>query len=273
MRQLIGSLAKCISVFALPVFTESVSAEPFPHAVPHAVLSKAAHIGSPSPAVNAIAAKTPMVGEKRTSMTLLSKIVGEVGEHTVTSREVRINDAVERAITHHLTNHPANSKASESGAGVEENRVLSGTEKRFPAEVGRVLDEWIVYLEAKLLAVQPATKSDVLSAIKAIQEFWAGKDNWHDLEVSNEELREMVDRKILTKGFVKLKNDPNLAPISDDEALAYYRKNRLRFGSLPFSSFKDSIKSFLTKSQTERRLAEWREVLRRKYKVRNLIAG
>jgi hypothetical protein len=210
----------------------------------------------------------PATAEKKPSMTLLSRIVGEVGEHTVTSREVRINDAVERALT-----DLSPSKAQESGGSAGVNSILSGGEKRFPAEVGRVLDEWVVYLEARSLTAQPANKGDVVTAIKGIQEFWSGKNTWQDLEVSNEELREMVERKIISKGFVKLKNDPNLAPISDDEALAYYRKNRLRFGSLPFSSFKDSIKAFLTKSQTERRLAEWRELLRRKYKVRNLIAG
>ncbi len=210
--------------------------------------------------------------EKRPSMTLLSRIVGEVGEHTVTSREVRINDAVERALAE-MSPGLVSEKISEPSVAVQVNSILSGGEKRFPAEVGRVLDEWVVYLEAKSLTAQPASKSDIAAAIKAVQEFWTGKNTWQELEVANDELREMIERKITAKGFVKLKNDPNLAPISDDEALAYYRKNRLRFGSLPFSSFRDSIKAFLVKSQTERRLAEWREVLRRKYKVRNLIAG
>lgn len=193
-------------------------------------------------------------------VTLISRAVGEVGEHVVTSREVRINDAIEQAITR-------------KPPVPEGFRVLDGKEKSFPGEVGKVLDEWVVYLEANSLATQPAVRSDLAATIKAIQEFWAGKRAWQELEVSNEELKEFVDRKLFAKDFEKLKSDPQLAPVTDEDALSYYRKNRLRFGSLPFSSFKDNIKSFLVKQQTERRIAEWREVLRKKYKVRNFIAG
>ncbi|MES2854262.1 MAG: hypothetical protein V4692_00285 [Bdellovibrionota bacterium] len=96
---------------------------------------------------------------------------------------------------------------------------------------------------------------------------------WQKLEVSSEELRSMISRKLMASSFSRLKTDPQLSPISDDEALSYYRKNRLRFGSLPFSSFKENIKSFLIKTQTEKRMNEWHEVLRRKFKVRNFISG
>lgn len=194
------------------------------------------------------------------SFVLLSRAVGEVGERVVTSREVRLNDAVEQVIT-------------KKPSIPEGFRLLSGQEKSFPGEVARVLDEWVVYLEAKTLSSQSIAKSEVAATIKSVQDFWHGKPGWQELETDADELRDIVERKLTAKSFEKLKSDPNLAPISDDDALAYYRKNRLRFGSLPFSSFKDNIKAFLIKSQTERRLTEWRDVLRRKYKVRNFIAG
>jgi hypothetical protein len=186
--------------------------------------------------------------------------VGEVSDRILTSREVRINDAIEQALT-------------EKAASPEGYRLLTGQEKAFPGEVSRVLDEWIVFLEAKTLSSQGASKADVNAGVKAVQDLWGGKSTWLELEVSADELRDIIERKLVSKNFEKLKSDPQLAPVSDDDALAYYRKNRLRFGSLPFSSFKDNIKTFLVKQQTERRLAEWREVLRRKYKVRNFIAG
>lgn len=194
------------------------------------------------------------------SVSVITRAVGEVSDRVVTSREVRINDAIEEAL-------------SDWQQSPEGPRILSGQEKTFPAEVGRVLDEWVVYLEAKSLAPQTISKSDIGFNVKRVQEFWAGKALWHELEISPDEIRDIVERKLVAKAFEKLKNDPHLAPVSDDDALEYYRKNRLRFGTLPFSSFKDNIKAFLVKNQTERRLAEWREVLRRKYKVRNLIAG
>lgn len=224
--------------------------------------------GAETETVGTSGAAPATAAEKRPTMILLSRIVGEVGDHVVTSREVRINDAVERAMADQFPE-----KTLESAGLLDPGHVLSGNEKLFPTEVGRVLDEWVVYLEAKTLSTQPVAKADIAAGIKAVQDFWGAKAAWQELEVAADELREMIERKLISKGFVKLKTDPNLAPISDDEALTYYRKNRLRFGSLPFSSFKDSIKAFLIKSQTERRLAEWRDVLRRKYKVRNLIAG
>ncbi len=205
-------------------------------------------------------AKTEAAPAKPTSLTLLTRAVGEVSDRIVTSREVRINDAIEQALT-------------EKAASPEGFRLLTGQEKAFPGEVSRVLDEWIVFLEAKTLSSQGASKADVNAGVKAVQDLWGGKSTWLELEVSADEIKDIIERKLVSKNFEKLKSDPQLAPVSDDDALAYYRKNRLRFGSLPFSSFKDNIKTFLVKQQTERRLAEWREVLRRKYKVRNFIAG
>lgn len=194
------------------------------------------------------------------SIVIVTRAVAEVGDRVVTSRETRISDAVEQAMT---------GKAP----GADGFRVLTGLEKNFPGEVTATLDEWIVYLEAKSLSSQPPSKTDLATAIKGVQDFWAGKSGWTALEVSNDELHDIVERKLIAKDFEKLKSDPELSPVSDDDALAYFRKNRLRFGSLPFATFKDSIRAFLIKSQTERRLAEWRDVLRRKYRARNFIAG
>ena len=223
--------------------------------------SSFASAAEPNPAA-AAAAPAPAVATSAPipTITVVTKAVAEVGDRIVTSREVRYNDAIEQAIT---------GKAP----GASGFRVLDGTEKTFPGEVTAILDEWIVYLEAKSLSSQPPTRIDVASAIKNVHEFWATKPGWAALEVSSEELRDAVERKLIAKDFEKLKSDPELSPVSDEDALSYFRKNRLRFGSLPFSTFKDSIKAFLIKSQTERRLAEWRDVLRRKYRARNFIAG
>ncbi|MES2962493.1 MAG: hypothetical protein V4760_01290 [Bdellovibrionota bacterium] len=190
----------------------------------------------------------------------VTRVVGEVHEHFVTSREVRISDAIEQA----LDGKPATPEGF---------RILSGTEKTFPSEVGRVLDQWIVYLEAKSLSNEPVGKAEVARGVGLVQEKWGGAKAWTELEVGSDELKQMVELQLTARNFEKLKSDPQMTPVSDDDALTYYKKNRLRFGSLPFSSFKENIKSFLVKQQTERRLAEWHEILRRKYKVRNFISG
>jgi hypothetical protein len=205
-----------------------------------------------------LALTVPAQAEK--PMVSVTRVVGEVDDHFVTSREVRVSDAIEQA----LDGKPA---------APEGFRILSGSEKTFPSEVGRVLDQWIVYLEAKSLSNEPVGKAEIARGVGLVQEKWNGSKAWSELEVGAEELRQMVELQLTARNFERLKSDPQMTPVSDDDALTYYKKNRLRFGSLPFSSFKENIKSFLVKQQTERRLAEWHEILRRKYKVRNFISG
>jgi hypothetical protein len=195
---------------------------------------------------------------KRNDLTSVTKVVGEVGDRVVTSREVRINEAIDQALF---------------GLGNDKQSVATGLEKTFPQTVGKVLDEWAVYFEAKSLLSSESSKEDIEKAIATVKGKWAENGAWARLEVSAMELRDSIDRKLVANSFSRLKTDPQLSSISDDEALTYYRKNRLKFGSLPFSSFKENIKSFLIKTQTEKRMTEWHEVLRKKYKVRNFISG
>jgi hypothetical protein len=190
----------------------------------------------------------------------VTRTVGEAGDHIVTSREVRISNAVDQA----MDRRPVDAKGY---------HVFSGQEPSFPGEVAHVLDEWVVELESKSLSAQAPQKTEVARYVKQVEDRWSGDSNWQSLDVGIEELNTMVERKITVRELEHLKSDPQVAPISDEDALEHYRKNRLRFGSLPFASIKDNIKEFLTKAQSERRLAEWHDVLRRKYKVRNFIAG
>jgi hypothetical protein len=197
----------------------------------------------------------------KSSLISITKVVGEVGDHFVTSREVKINSAIEQAL-------------EKKPASLDNGYVIfTGSERSFPGEVTRVLDEWAVYFEARSLGSTQIQKAEIAKAVGVVEERWGGSQAWKDLEVGADELRQVIERKLGAKDFEKLKSDPALSPISDDEALAYYKKNRLRFGSLPFSNFQDNIKAFLVKTQVEKRLGEWHEVLRRKYKTRNFISG
>ena len=211
-------------------------------------------------ALSAQAAPEPKPSSPKHGSVILTRAVGEVGERVVTSREVLIEEGVQQAL---------DGRATTDG----DLSALGNSEKALPAAVTKVLDEWSIFLEAKALSSKPVSKPEIATAIKQVQEKWSGQPSWTSLEVSGEELRDVVERHLIATEFEKLKSDPALAPVSDDDALAYYRKNRSRFGSLPFSEIEANIKSFLVKQQTEHRLAEWRDVLRRKYKVRNFIAG
>ncbi len=152
-------------------------------------------------------------------------------------------------------------------------KILSGDEKTFPNNVSKSLDQWMISLEAQSLQANPPQAGDVSAAVKRVSDYWGNRAGWRSLEVSSEELRTMIERKLLARNFEDFKSNVATAPVSDTDALSYYQRNHARFGNLPFATFKENIRSFLTRQQMEVRMNEWFEVLRRKYKVRNFIAG
>lgn len=210
---------------------------------------------SPSPA----AASTP-VSEKTVSVT---RVVGEVGSRVVTSREVRLNDAMAQV----MVGLPA------LGSGGAKKKIVQPTDPAFPPTVLRVLDEWAVYFEATEIGAKSVDKDEVAKAVKSVGENWKDVADWTKLEPSAQEIKDSIERKLIVQNFERLKGDASLVTVSDAEAQQYYKKNRLRFGNLPFENFKDNIKAALVRSQTERRLFEWRAVLRRKYRVRNSVGA
>lgn len=194
------------------------------------------------------------------SLLTVTRVVGEGGDQIITSREVQMNDVIEQAAFGRLP-------------GVTSIRVLKGNEKSFPNDVGNVLREWIIYLEASAFESSQVPKVELDRAISAVNEGVARLAAWSQLEPSAQEVADILERKIVAKRFLRLKSDSAQVPITDAEALAYYKKNRLKFGNLPFVTFRENIKTFLIKQQMDRRLQDWLEVLERKYKVRNFIAG
>jgi hypothetical protein len=210
----------------------------------------------------------------------VTRVVGEVGERVVTSREVRINFAIGVAMARVLAQPTGESAAPSAAKPATTNSpptpeivIPAVQDKGFPLEVGRVLDEWAVYLEAKSLTTNDVPRPELGRVVKDVQEFWEGKPAWQALEVSPQELRDFTERKLLAQAFLALKGDASGIPIAESDALQYYRRNRLRFGAVPFTAVKESIRTFLHKSQTEKRIEDWKDILRHKYKVRNFVAG
>ena len=211
---------------------------------------------APGASLSASPSPSPVKIEKN----VVTKAVGEAGAQIVTSREVRINDMIEQAL---YTKDP----------GQKGIQPLTGSESTFQGEVATVLMEWAVYLEAKSFSSKTIPENELEKAIKTVRSATQAVPAWHDLDPSHAEVREIVERKLTAKNFMHLKTESSLVPITDSEALNYFQKNRLKFGNLPFSAFRENIKSFLIKQQTDRRLKDWVDVLNRKYKVRNFIAG
>ena len=185
----------------------------------------------------------------------VSKVVGEISDNFITSREVKINRAIDQVVTQ---------KADFTW--------VSDQDKAYPDAIEQVLEEWSVYLEAKSLTKESATKAEVPKWQEKINQQLGRSEGWKSLEVSAEELRTILERKLIAQEFLKLKSESSLVVVTEEEALTYFKKNRSKFGSQPFEYFRENIQSFLVKQQTERRMRDWLDVLRRKYRLRNYLA-
>jgi len=194
-----------------------------------------------------------------TAATVVTETVGQVAEHVVTSREVQISMVIENIL------FPPKTPLK----GLYEVRP---GQPELRQAVTTVLLEAVVALEAENFNVASITTEELTGAISKVDKAVAGKAYWNELEVSPAEVKKFTARKLTAKSFLKFKTNSMTSIITDQEAQAYFEKNRAKFGALPFESFKDNIKTFLAQQQLEERIRAWFEVIKRKYRVRNFIA-
>lgn len=193
--------------------------------------------------------------------TVVSQSVGQVGDRVVTSREVQISAVLDRIL------FP--SKDGKGGNGLYEVRL---GDSKMMNEVTALLLEVVVDREAESFSVATITQEQVQQALRKIEKAVEGKPYWQSLQVSPAELKRFVTQKLTAKTFIQFKTNSMVGIVSDSEALAYYEKNRLKFGDVPFASFSNNIKTFLAQQQLEERTRAWFEIIKRKYKVRNILA-
>lgn len=190
---------------------------------------------------------------------VVTKVVGEAKDQFITSREVQINDAIEQIL--------------DAKGETKSFRILELGRQDFPAKVNDVLTEWIIYFEAQSFSADTVSKSAIDAAYAQVEKAVSGSTDWTRLEVSKSEIEAHLKRKLSAQAFIRLKTESSLMPVTDSEAQAYFKKNRLKFGNLPFTAFRDSIKAHLRQQQMDRRIKDWLEILQKKYKVRNFVAG
>lgn len=188
---------------------------------------------------------------------VLSQTVGSVGEDIVSTRDVQIQFAIEKTL------NPTGAK--------NQNYEIKIKDETFQNELASTLLEYVILKEAESFQVAKPDDSEVKEAVQKIEKVVTGNSYWHSLEVTHEELKAAVTRKMTAKKFIKIKTDLMTALVTDQDALNYYERNRLKFGQLPFSSFKDNIKTYLSQQQLEERIKTLFEVIKRKYKVRNYL--
>ncbi|MCK6598788.1 MAG: hypothetical protein L6Q37_10525 [Bdellovibrionaceae bacterium] len=190
--------------------------------------------------------------KKTSGQNLISQVVGVAGENVVTSREVQIVNLLEKA-----------------QKGSEELKLIDSEDMKFSNEISQVLIEIVVMSEANVFDLSPLKKEEFESESARLQKKLAASSDWKKLQVSSLEFEKFLRRKMVAKKFINLKSDSMKGIISDQEAKDYFEKNRLKFGQVPFTEFKENIKTFLSQQQLEERLTAWFEVIKKKYKVKN----
>jgi glutaredoxin-related protein len=194
----------------------------------------------------------------RAAPVVVSRSVGQVGDRVVTSREVQISAAMDRVLFPQKEKNPSGE--------------LKLGDPAMRDEVTAVLLEVVVHREAENFSVARVSDEQIAESVRKVERGLDSKAYWQDLEVSATELKRFVTQKLTAKAFIQFKTNSMVGVISDSEALAYYEKNRLKFGEVPFAGFKENIKTYLAQQQLEDRTRAWFEIIKRKYKVRNILA-
>lgn len=183
----------------------------------------------------------------------ISQVVGMAGDQVVTSREVQIVNLLEKAFTN----------------SSEDLKQINYEDSKFNLEITQVLLEIVVMNESLVFEMNQVKEEEFKESQQSVSKKLSVSSDWKKLQVSSVEFEKFLRRKMIAKRFIKIKSDSMKGLISDQEAKDYFEKNRLKFGQVPFSQFKENIKTFLAQQQLEERLTSWFEVIKKKYKVRN----
>ncbi|MFN7730055.1 MAG: hypothetical protein ACK5P7_12930 [Bdellovibrio sp.] len=194
---------------------------------------------------------------------VVNAAIGQVGERVVTSREVLISHFFER------WQLAARSKEASAQLPKSDWKITPGTDVFKQASSSFVL-ECMVDLEAENFVVARVEDEVVQETTKSFLNAVGGSPDWKKLETNTSEVQKMVELKLRAQNFLKFKTESAGVVVTDADTKAYYEKNRLKFGNMPYDQFKNSIREVLSTQILEDRLKDWFEVLRRKYRVRFL---
>jgi hypothetical protein len=192
---------------------------------------------------------------------IVTRSVGVVGKNVITSRQVKISFYIDKALT--FENTPVN-KIPKTGWGLDEQS------EPFKKQLNQKMLEMMVNEEAENFSVAHIEKEIIKDKSKKAIAILKPIEAWKDLEVEESEVESIINLKYRTRAFLKFKAETANQVISDEEGRSYYERNQVKFSGLPYDQVKGTIKEFLRQEQTQEKLKDWFEVLKRKYKVKNL---
>lgn len=193
------------------------------------------------------------------SAVVINQSVGLIGNDVVTLRETQMAVVIEKLLESPEAKNPTLFEVQ-----------LKDT--RMPELTSAYLLERAAVIEAKSFSIGQANDDEIKNSVALIEKAVAGKPYWRSLDPTPQLVKEILATKLTARNFIKIKSESMSSIVTDAEALAYFEKNRMKFGSSPFESFKENIKTFLAQQQRQERLRAWVEILKKKYKVRNLLS-
>lgn len=136
-------------------------------------------------------------------------------------------------------------------------------------QMERYLIQKIVYLESKSFnsskVESQVLNGEILKVRRAVQKEGDLKELWGFLTVSESELKRVVEEKLESKKFLNFKEQASHIPATEAEALSYYQNNKKEFQGHSFESLKAKIREEIAREQTEQRIADWLDILKKKY--------
>lgn len=218
------------------------------------------------------------------STAVVSQGLAVAAGHVISSREVKISYVIDQALAMPLDKEIAeksvepqtavkNKKKENvkiSHASVKDQWLLANDSADLQAHLAQVLVEIVVSSEAENFSIGQVDKDELERWQKHLNEQTHNWSPWKALEVQADELNGILNRKMRAKNFLKFKMEASGVTVSEDEVKQYYEKNRVKFGNMPYAQFSQSIRDKLTQDQTQERLKDWFDILKRKYRVRLL---
>ncbi len=190
---------------------------------------------------------------------IITQSVGLVGKDVVTSREVQMASTIDKIIN------------TSGSAKINSFFEVQPKDPRFAELTTTYLLERAAVMEGESFSVGLVIEDEIKAAIAQIEKATQGKSYWQSLEPDSETVKKITATKLISRNFIKLRSESMTGIMTDAEAQAYFQKNRLKFGTATFESFKENIKVFLAQQQKEEKLRSWFELLKKKYKIRNLL--
>jgi hypothetical protein len=186
--------------------------------------------------------------------------VGRVEDYVLTSREVQMTTLMENAL--YGAGSPSSGKL----------RLEGLDSKSFFDHVNDALLERSLALEAKNFDVVRIEGKELREFERKIAKTLSPTPAWKSLEPSETEMKGLLERKLRAKAFIKFRHESSNLPVTDAEAKRYFEENHAKYGEAPFENFRENIKALLSRTQVDRRLKDWYEVVKAKYKTKNLLS-